>query len=212
MGVPNDKDFQRKVLLSLLELFKRTDGPVIIHDFAEDAPETDDDIEALSCPVSFEDEKADDLDPLKSGFIREIQAMHPWYEMALKKRGSTTVGGSGIEISFLGEFLYSFVVGTIPDNPRDDVYISVTLKLAAEDLKAYYVEGVTAQPGQEGLSSRALKEWFWNKTTAGKVLIELIKVCSKNEDEMIRMTGSYFIAPMDVLMAKGVAVLNNFKK
>ena len=129
--------------------------------------------------------------------------MHPWYEMALKKRGRTTAGGSGIEISSLGEFLYSFVEGDIPDNPRKDVDISVTLKLAAEDLKAYYVEGVTAQPGQEDLSSNALKEWFWKNTTAGSILLELVKTCSKSDNEMIRMTGSHFIAPMDVLINEG---------
>ena len=208
MGAPNDKDFQRKVLFSLLNLFERTDGPFIISDFTEDAPETGDDVEVLSCPVSFEDEKTNDPDPLKTRFLREIQAMHPWYEMALKKRGRTTVGGSGIEISSLGEFLYSFVKGRIPDNPRSDVDISVTLKLAAEDLKSYYIEGLTSQPGQGDLSSSALKEWFWNHTAAGNILLELVKICSKSDNDMIRMTGSYFIAPMDVLMKKGAAVLN----
>ena len=208
LGAPNDRDFQRKVLFSLLNLFEAADGPVVIRDFEEDAPETDDDMELLSCPVSFDNETADDPDHLKTGFIREIQAMHPWYEIALKKRGRTTVGGSGIEISSLGGFIYSFVKGSIPENPRDDVHISVTLKLAAEDLKAYYIEGVTSQPGQEGLSSNTLKEWFWNRTTAGNVLLELAKSCSKSEDEMIRMTGSHFIVPMDVLMKKGAAVLN----
>ena len=206
LGVPNNTEFQRKVLLALLNLLERDDGPVIIHDFPEDAPETDGDVAILSCPVSFEDEKRDDSDPLKARFIREIQAMHPWYEMALKKRGRTTVGGSNIEISSLGEFLYSFVVGSIPENPRGDVDISVTLKLAAEDLKAYYIEAVTSQPGQESLSSNSLKEWFWNQTTAGEVLLKLIKVCSKSEDEMIRITGSHFLAPMDVLMKNDAAV------
>jgi hypothetical protein len=33
------------------------------------------------------------------------------------------------------------------------------------------------------------------------VLLELIKACSKMEQEPIRMTASYFIAPMDVLMS-----------
>ena len=181
-------------------------NPVIIHDFPEDAPQTDGNVDVLSCPVSFEYEETDTSDPLKARFIREIQAMHPWYEMALKNRNRTTVGGSSIEISSLGQFLYSFVVGSIPENPRDDVDISVTLKLAAEDLKAYYTEAVTSQPGQEGLSSNALKEWFWNQTTAGSVMLELIKVCSKSEDERIRITGSHFIAPMDVLMKNGSAL------
>ncbi len=200
LGVPNDINFQGKVLLSLLNLFERVDGPVIIDDFKEDAPASDDDVEVLSCPVSFDDAEQNIPDNMKRRFMREIQAMYPWYEIAMRKRGRTTVGGSGMEISLLGEFLYSFIEGNIPENPRDDVNISVTLKLAAEDLKAYYVEGVTAQPGQEALSSKALKEWFWSNTTAGKVLLELIKACSKMEPEPIRMTAKYFIAPMDVLM------------
>lgn len=204
LGVPNDIEFQKKVLFSLLNLFENPHGPVIIHDFPEDAPEAGGGVEVLSCPVSFEHEETDASDPLKARFMREIQAMHPWYEMALKNRNRTTLGGSGIEISSLGDFLYSFVVGSIPENPRDDVDISLTLKLAAEDLKAYYIEAVTSQPGQEELSSSALKEWFWNRTTAGSVLLELIKVCSKSEDELIRVTGSHFIAPMDVLMKYGI--------
>ncbi len=209
LGVPDNKEFQKKVLFSLLNLFKRTDGPFIIEDFQEDAPLTDTDVEVLSCPVSFEDNNTDDPDQLKTMLMREIRAMHPWYEISLRKRGRTTVGASGIEISSLGEFLYSFVKGYIPENPRHDVNIPVTLKLAAEDLKSYYIEGVTAQPGQQGLSSKALKEWFWTKTVAGKVLLELIKVCSKMEDQGLRMTATHFIAPIDVLMRSEITLKKN---
>lgn len=204
LGVPGNEVFQRKVLLALLSLLERTDGPYIIDDFPEDAPESVDEIEVLSCPVSFDDQGPDDPDPLKTRFFREIMAMRPWYDMALKKRERTTVGGSGIEIDSLGKFLYAFVKGEIPENPRDDVDISVTLKLAVEDIKSYYVEGVTSQPGQEGLSSEALKEWFWDQTTAGEVLLKLVQVCSVSDNEMIRMTGQYAIAPMDVVMKSGI--------
>ena len=204
MGVPNNEVFQRKVLLALISLLERTDGPFIIDDFPEDAPESDDEIEVLSCPVSFDEPGSNDTDPLKTGFTREITAMGPWYDMAFKKRERTTVGGSGIEIDALGDFIYAFVKGEIPDNPRDDVDISVTLKLAAEDIKSYYIEGVTSQPGQEGLSSRALKEWFWNETIAGKVLLKLVQACSQNDNEMIRMTGQFAIAPMDVILKQGI--------
>lgn len=204
LGVPNDTAFQRKVLFSLLSLLERTDGPFILDDFPVDAPESDDNVEVLSCPVNFEDPDADDPDPLKTKFIREIQAMRPWYDMALKKRGRTTVGGSDIEIDSLGEFLYAFAKGELPDNPRKDIDISVILKLAAEDIKSYYVEGVTSQPGQEGLSSKSLNEWFWNETTAGDMLLELIKICSKSENESIKMTASYAIAPMEVIIKLGI--------
>ena len=69
LGAPNDKEFQTKVLLSLLNLLERTDGPYIIDDFPEEAPESDVDAGVLSCPVSFEDDTmVDDPDPLKTNF------------------------------------------------------------------------------------------------------------------------------------------------
>lgn len=202
--MPNDTDFQKKVLITLLKLLERPDGPVILDDYPLDAPESDEETAVLSCPVRFDDQTTDDSDPLKTRFLREIQAMRPWYDMALKKRGRTSLGGSGIDIDFLGEYIYAYVKGEEPDNPLQDVDPSVSLKLAVEDLKGYYVEAVTAQPGQENLSSKALKEWLWDKTTAGEVLIELIKTCSQSENEKLKMMGSHFIAPIDVMLNRGV--------
>ena len=37
-GAPNEPDFQRRVLRSALELLERDDGPVVLADFADDAP------------------------------------------------------------------------------------------------------------------------------------------------------------------------------
>ncbi len=201
LGAPNDPAFQKRVLLSLLRLLERADGPFIIEDLQDDAPESDDRVEVLSCPVRFDESgDAHDPDPLKTRFKREIQAMRSWYDMALKKRRRTTVGGSGIEMDSLGDFLFAFIKGDEPKSPRSDVDISVILKQAVEDLKSYYVEGITSQPGQEGLSSKALQEWFWNETIAGEVLLELIKACSTSDNERIRMTGSYFLAPIEVMI------------
>jgi hypothetical protein len=202
--VPNDADFQKGVLRALLELLERPDGPFILDDYPLDPPESDKETAVLSCPVRFDQEAADDSDPLKTRFLREIQAMRPWYDMALKKRGRTTLGGSGMDIDLLGDYIYAYVKGEEPDNPLQDVDPSVSLKLAVEDLKGYYIEAVTAQPGQEDLSSKALKEWLWDKTTAGEVLIELIKTCSQSENEKLKMVGTYFIAPIDVMLKRGV--------
>ena len=202
--MPNDPDFQRNVLIALLHLLERQDGPVILEDYPLDAPESDGEPAVLSCPVRFDDQATDDSDPLKTRFLREIQSMRPWYDMALKKRGRTSLGGSGIDIDLLGEYIYAYIKGEEPDNPLQDVESSVSLKLAVEDLKGYYIEAVTAQPGQEDLSSKALKEWFWDTTTAGDVLVELIKTCSQSENEKLKMMGTHFIAPMDVMLKRDV--------
>ena len=200
LGVPNDADFQRKVLLKLLRLLERSDGPVILDDYPIDAPETGEESPILSCPVRFDHPIQDDSDPLKSAFLSEILAMRPLYDMAKKKRDRTTLGGSGVSVDMLGEFIYSFIEGKEPENPLQDVDLSVTLKMAVEDLKSYYVESLTAQEGQENLSSKALKEWLWNDTNAGKVLLKLVEICSTSENEKLKMTGSYLIAPMDIMM------------
>ena len=204
LGAPNEADFQRKILITLLKLLERSDGPVILEDYPFDAPESDEEPAVLSCPVRFDDQATDDSDPLKTRFLREMQAMRLWYDMALKKRGRTTLGGSGMDIDHLGEYIYAYVKGEEPDNPLQAVDSPVSLKLAVEDLKGYYIEAVTAQPGQEDLSSKALKEWLWDKTTAGEVLIELIKTCSQSENEKLKMMGTHFIAPMDVMLKRGV--------
>jgi hypothetical protein len=200
LGSPNDPEFQKQVLRTLLQLLERTDGPVILDDYPFDAPETDGGCAVLSCPVRFDDPTTESADPLKARFVREIQAMRPWYEMALEKRNRTTLVSSGLKIDDLGDYIYRFAMGEQPDNPRPDIDPVVSLKLAVEDLKGYYVEAVTAQPGQNNLSSQALKEWFWNETTAGDVLLALIKTCSQSGDEKLKMTGTRFLAPMDILL------------
>lgn len=200
MGAPNDPEFQKQVLRTLLQLLERTDGPVILDDYSFDAPEADGGVAVLSCPVRFDNQETESADPLKAGFLREIQAMRPWYEMALKKRDRTSLVSSGLEIDNLGNYIYRFAEGEQPDNPRPDNDPIVSLKLAVEDLKGYYVEAVTAQPGQENLSSQNLKEWFWNETTAGKVLLALIKTCSQSKDEKLKMTATHFLAPIDILL------------
>src|SRR3546814_20245121 len=56
-SVPGDPDFQRRVLRAVLALLERTDGPVILEDYPEDAPaESASDLEDMSgwvCPVRF---------------------------------------------------------------------------------------------------------------------------------------------------------------
>jgi hypothetical protein len=198
IGAPNDPAFQRKVMISLLDLLKAPSGPVL-EDFPEDEPENDE-ITALACPVNFTRsvDKDEEGDALKTAFLREMTALRPWYDMALAKRKRTTIGAGNIEVEKLGDFIYAFLESTEPENPRDDIPLSNTLKLAIEDLKAYYIEGITAQPGQENASSQVLQNWFWDETVAGKVLLELKDVCAASEDKMMSFIGAHFIVPGDV--------------
>jgi hypothetical protein len=201
-GPPGDAAFQKQVLTALLKLFEAKQGPVL-EDFPEDEPESDE-VTVLSCPVDFTRgiDESNNADELLTAFRREITAMRPWYDMAVNNRQRTTVGVSGIGLDNLGDFIYAFVKGEPPENPRNDIPLPSTLKFAVEDLKAYYIEGITAQPGQANASSKVLQDWFWNKTICGKVLFALKKVCETSPDEMLKIIGTHFLVPGEVARAK----------
>jgi D-proline reductase (dithiol) PrdB len=203
LGVPNDPAFQKRVLLALLKLFEmpRPEGPEpsILVDYPADAPETED-VAVISCPLYYGDEvQTENGDPLEAEFLREIKALRPWYDMSVEKRKRTTVGVSRLDPDSIGEFLYAFTKGTYPENPRPDIDLSTSLKAAVEDIRAYYFESAMAQPGQEHSSNTALLRWFWTETTAGKVLLEVMKATyekSHKEDDpgMQQISERYIIS------------------
>jgi hypothetical protein len=200
LGVPNDPDFQKRVLLALLKLFEAPEGPLLV-DYPEDAPTVSDElIPAMSCPVFFdrpgEGKKA--TDPMHEAFLEEIKSLRPWYDMGMAKRKRTTVGISGIGLDGLGDFLYAFTKSDLPDNPRQDVDLSTSLKLALEDLRAFYFEAATAQPGREKISNKALLNWFWKEAVAGQVLLKVVDMCQKKQDPMLNLMAERFLMPPDI--------------
>jgi hypothetical protein len=204
LGVPNNPAFQKRVLLAALKLFERANGP-IIEDFPEDAPVTGEEITGLACPVDFSQEEADvtETESLLTALKKEIQSLRPWYDLSVEKRGRTTVGISGVALDALAEFIGAFLEGETPENPRDDISIPYTLNLATDDLKAYYFEAATMQPGQESASSRVLSDWFYQETVAGKVLFALRDSCIESEDRLMKFICSLLIIPTAQQKRKG---------
>jgi hypothetical protein len=204
LGPPNNAAFQRQVLTSLLKLFEAPAGPVLV-DYPDDEPVSSDEPTVLACPVPYsppEDDMAG-TDRLEAAFRREMASLRPWYDMAVAKRKRTTVGLSGIGLESLGRFVYAFAKGSGPENPRRDLELSYTVKFAVEDLKAFYNEAITAQPGQEGASGQKLQDWFWDETKAGEVLLELKQVCEASPDKLMSTIGRQFIVPGSVARRKG---------
>jgi hypothetical protein len=176
----------------------------VLEDYPEDEPENDE-ITVLSCPVRYDHGNDEDTggDPLQRSFQREFTSMRPWYDMSVNKRQRTTVGVSKIQIEKLPDFIYSFAKGVVTENPSKEFAPAYMLKLAAEDLKSYYIEAITAQPGQANASARILQDWFWDETEAGKVLLSVKKSCESSHDKMMNMMGSMFLVPGDVARRQG---------
>ena len=121
--------------------------------------------------------------------------MHPWYDLSVERHGRTTAGTSGIEVEALGDFVCTFLRYGEPESPLTGVPVAYSLKLAAEDVKTYYMEGITAQPGQEFVSSKLIGDRFWSETKAGQVLQAIRETRGKSEDGLVRIVGGALLVP-----------------
>jgi hypothetical protein len=193
-GAPGEPDFQRRVLRHLLSLFEHSPGPVL-EDFPEDAPTGGAGEGTFACPVSFASAQPR-TGGLAGAVLEEIAELGPWYELARRRRGRTTVGvfGAGVEAATL--HVVSFLKGA-PEAPPDPAWSAgMAVKRACDDLKAYYYEAVAAQPGN--LAPRAIDEWFWRETAAARALLAIRDICAKSDDESLKPLGKLSLIPRAV--------------
>lgn len=190
-GAPNEPEFQRRVLRTLLSLFERPSGPVL-EDFSEEAPPTETHGDGFACPVSFAPARADD-----GGIVQamrdEIAQLVPWYDLAVRRRGRTTVGISGMRVDDAASHVGSYLDGAPRPPAIPGLPAGVALKRACDDIKAYYYESAAAQPGN--LSPKAIDSWFWRETAAAKVFLAIQRTCLKSEDESLKPLGRLSLVP-----------------
>ena len=188
--MPHDATFQRRVLLALLKLLEAPAGPVLA-DFPEDAPRSAaDEMEGVACPVSFGDAAGRD-DP-GAALAREIEEIAPWYDLARERRGRTTMGASGVPVEDCARIVGSYLNGKSGRN-IGGLSAGETLKLAYEDIRAYYFEAAAARPG--GAQAGEILRWFWFRTAAGRAFVELQKVCLASRDETAKLFASRSLVP-----------------
>jgi hypothetical protein len=150
----------------------------------------------LACPVSFAttDPSLDDETTLLAAFQAEVEGLRNWYDIAVRSRGRTTADTAGMSPEAMADFIATFARGEKPPATAPDVALSSSLKMASEDLKAYYTEAVTAQPGR-ATDAASLADWFWGETAAAKVLNEVRKRCLGNPDQAYQRLGTTLMVP-----------------
>ncbi len=197
-GVPNDAAFQRRVLLAVLRLLEAPRGPVL-EDFPEDAPgdaaELEGDAVPFACPVNFGRAPANDSD----AWQQEISDLASWHRLAVERRGRTTAALSGLTPANAAKYVADFIENAAPPVYRTDLARGLSLRLACEDLKAYYLESVTAQPGRR--AAQQVQAWFWHETVAGHTFIKLRDVCLASADETVKQFGLGNLVPRAILHA-----------
>jgi hypothetical protein len=198
LGEPNDRPFQRRVLMEALRLLERTDGPVILEYFPDDNPgwfDRPDWKPAVTLPVPASHASAIEW---KSAFQDELALVLPVWERFKARLGRTTVGLAGQPPEAWPEFAASFLDGGLPTIPAHDTP-ALALRFLADDLKAFYGEAVQADGPPP--SARQIDQWSWRLTVAGQLLIALREVALKSKNNTRKTVGCRFFVPVPYLSA-----------
>ncbi len=199
LGVPGDAAFQRRVVLAALRLLEAPAGPVL-EDYPEDAPAVaPEEVQGFACPVSFSRPVAGD--GLAAAVGKEVAELAPWYELARNRRERTTATLSGLAPAAAAKFITDFIADPATPSYNQALEVVLALRLATQDLKAYYLEAVTAQPGAR--AALDANRWFWHETAAGRAYLELREACLKSRDEAVRRFGARSLIPLAVAPRPG---------
>ena len=188
LGSPDQPDFQRDVLLASLRLLETATEPALA-DYPHEATTSGDD--PWACAVALAPpEPASASEALRDQLIEEIRQLAPWHAESLKRRGRTTVGISGASIEQIEELaplLADFASGAEPlDGAVDWNHpMPVRLKFAADDLRAFYHEAATAQPGASYPTGADLNDWLFNRTLLGAVLRQCVERMRTSDDRRL---------------------------
>ncbi|MBT8360409.1 MAG: hypothetical protein HKP41_13890 [Desulfobacterales bacterium] len=195
MGNPNDREFQIDVIKQTLHLLERPSGP-LLEQYPYDAQETMSETDQLACPVNFTpcSEAKTDSEKLLQHFQTELNTMHTWFSIACERRGRTSSGVSGLSPDEIGTLFSDFISGADSGNVFAGKKRADLLRLAAEDLKACYLGGISAQPGQT-TDIKTLSDWFWGQTYAALVINELRLKCLTYEEMDMLLAGKLLLIP-----------------
>lgn len=195
LGNPQDPEFQRDVLKHALSLLEYPKGPVL-DDYPHDATESTVEEYQIACPVNFAPpvEKLSDFEDLLLQFRNEYSLMQTWFDRACEQRNRSTTGVSGLTPDEISDLLCDFISGKIQGTRMNGEPLSDILRLASEELKACYLEGLSAQPGQPK-GSTVLNNWFWGDTYAARIINEVRKRCLECSEKDLVLLGKLLLVP-----------------
>ncbi len=197
-GAPNDTVFQSKVLRRALALFERQDGPHILEDFDQDAPNSAPDPDwrcAIDTdPPSF-GMRPEDVDPeqLIAAAEAEISAIEIHHEAARRKFGRSAVGLTPWTLAENIAALSGFLRGQSKASWHPDISNAVARRFATDDITALYTEAASAGAGAPNGDQLTL--WFWQRTAAGKLVLAGLAKALAGDDRGAKIVAEKFTLP-----------------
>lgn len=194
MGIPGDAEFQKRVLLACLKLFETPSGP-LIEDYPEEAPLVNGEASSSSCPISFSrpQSQLQGSAAIAASLREEVGRLSPWYDRQFATLGRTSFGSSTLSIDAIIDTVAAMFDEPLPSGPIPDLSLAEGLRLAVEDLKAFYTEAMMAQPGSS--PNDAVVHWFWESTAAGRILLDMKEICLRSDDAELQLFSSIFLVP-----------------
>lgn len=188
-GTPHEPEFQRRVLHDALALLERTDTPVLA-DFPDDAPANALDGEAVwACPVSFARDPVGEPD-LVDSVRAEMRRLTAWAELAPPPAPNSALGLDDM-VSLLGRVAN----GEDASELLHDRPVVEVVRLAADDLRTWYLHAATQQPGASTTAERTT--WFWRQTALAQLLGTLATRLLDDSDPTLRMFADRGLVPRD---------------
>ncbi len=192
LGVPDDPEFQHRVLKASLDLLDADSGPLLV-DYPEDAPTAAaEDMDGWVCPMPVRPSADAETNPA-STLLAEMSSLRQWYDMFREKRGRTSVGVSNIALEDIAQFLAASAAAGHVQSSNNGLTAAQTLKLGSEDIKAFYSEAALAMPGNK--DAEQIKEWIWEQTELGRTLRTLRPICMASEDQAVKHIGQLTLVP-----------------
>ncbi len=187
LGAPDEPVFQLDVVRAALRLLEGERGPVL-EEYPHDAPKGAEGGQPWACPVALPSPEPAETEAgaFRDRLLNEVSLLRSWYDEAVRSRGRSAVGLSGLRsdaVDEMASFLAGFAAGESPVPPEGaSEEMPVLLRFLTDDLKAYYLEAATAQPGRASPTGTELSDWLFGETVFGGVLYRLRDRLAASED------------------------------
>jgi hypothetical protein len=189
IGPPGDPVFQKRVILTALQMLVGTGGPVRIADFPDDDPReaTDPDWHPPISPTRERGATAVEV---------ELRALAPAYAASCTRRERSTVGLSGLPPAQCGDYFAAWLRGERPESLIADMSPALALRFVIDDLKAFALEAALS-PGAKP-SSQQLGDWLWDETALGAAIQNLRRDFLAGDDERLKQLAFFFVPALRV--------------
>ncbi len=180
VGAPDDSDLQLEVLTQALNLIETQTEAGTIVEFDKEDPRATPDPEWIPPAI----EAADNI-------AAEVLALKPNYQRQCVDKSRTAVGVSKLKIADAADLFDTIAAGEAPSITREGISANVMMRLAMDDLKAYYIEAALADGTP---SSRQIYDWLWDDTLLGRQIKELrVRFMESNDNKLEKIGTSYCV-------------------